>query len=493
MGSKKRFSIIFLFSIFILSSNLQPVFAEIFFPSTNFRLKGIPTFCILEANYDNIPDEIKTKWANIAKDAVIDWEKNLKDTETENNLVWDINTKIIPAGEKAPPDCNITIKFRDKPSLLTLAGLFSTSGIIEIYYLQLTYCNFVTPCYDDKTFKSDDALNTIVLHEIGHSFGLDHYVSDDDAINQKWYTGKNSPPSVMIPTIHTKPSLQIVTTNDIQKVRAIYGSEGFYAFSSESPPTPAPTPAPLPPPVTPTPTPIPPPTPTPEPTPTPIPTPEPTPTPIPTPPIIPVRPFGSLDVSSEKITIVGNQQQTVKIKGNISPEELLRGHPVILTVFRPDQSVQVLKTSITNAGNFETFLIFDKESQLGFYRITASYVNHVDKDMDVVFEVVSSDSPQNSPQSTPLSKPVLPKWIKNTAGWWSEKKIGDQEFISGIEYLIKNKIINVSSSSKSISSSSQVIPEWIRTNAGWWAFGLISEDEFVSGIKFLIEQGIIKV
>ncbi len=65
----------------------------------------------------------------------------------------------------------------------------------------------------------------------------------------------------MIPTIHTKPSLQIITTNDIQKVRAIYGSEGFYAFSSESPPTPAPTPAPLPPPVTPTPTPIPPPTP----------------------------------------------------------------------------------------------------------------------------------------------------------------------------------------------------------------------------------------
>ncbi|KKK93926.1 hypothetical protein LCGC14_2687990 [marine sediment metagenome] len=66
---------------------------------------------------------------------------------------------------------------------------------------------------------------------------------------------------------------------------------------------PAPTPAPKAAPVTPTPTPIPTPTPTPEPTPTPIPTPEPTPTPIPTPPIIPVRPFGSLDVSSEKITI----------------------------------------------------------------------------------------------------------------------------------------------------------------------------------------------
>jgi len=485
MGSKKRFSIIFLFSIFILSSNLQPIFAEIFFPSTNFRLKGISTFCILTANTDDVSDEIKTKWANLAKDAVIDWEKNLKDAETENKLVWDINTKIIPAGEKAPSDCNITIKFRDKPSLLTLAGLFSSSGIIEIYFLQLTTCNLFTPCYDDKTFKSDGAIYTIALHEIGHSFGLDHYVSDDDAINQKWYTGKKTPPSVMIPTIHTKPSLQIITINDIQKVRSIYGSEGFYAFSSESPPTPAPPSAPLPSPVTPIPTP----------TPTPIPRPTPTPTPIPTPapPIIPFRPFGSLDVSSVKITIVGNQQQTVKITGNISPEELLRGHPVILTVFRPDQSVQVLKTSITNAGNFETFLIFDKESQKGFYRITASYMNHVDKDMDVIFEVVGSDTIQNSPQISASSKPVLPNWIKNSAGWWSEKQIGDQEFISGIKYLITNKIINISPSSKSISSSTQVIPEWIRTNAGWWAFGLISEDEFVRGIKFLIEQGIIKV
>jgi len=257
MGSKKRFSIIFLFSIFILSSNLQPVFAEIFFPSTNFRLKEIPTFCILKANYDNISDDIKTKWANLAKDAVIDWEKNLKDAETENKLVWDIKTKIIPVGEKHPSDCDIKIIFNDKPNLLTLAGLFSTSGKIEIFYLGLTYCNFVTPCYDDKKLKSDGAIYTIALHEIGHSLGLDHYVSDDDAVNQKWYTGKNSPPSVMIPTIHTKPSLQIITTNDIQKVRSIYGSDGFYAFSSESPPTPAPIPAPLPPPVTPTPTPIP--------------------------------------------------------------------------------------------------------------------------------------------------------------------------------------------------------------------------------------------
>ena len=80
--------------------------------------------------------KLKQNGLILAKDAVIDWEKNLKDTESENNLVWDINTKIIPAGEKSPSDCDIKIIFNDKPNLLTLAGLFSSSGKIEIFYLR---------------------------------------------------------------------------------------------------------------------------------------------------------------------------------------------------------------------------------------------------------------------------------------------------------------------------------------------------------------------
>jgi len=37
------------------------------------------------------------------------------------------------------------------------------------------------------------------------------------------------------------------------------------------------------------------------------------------------------------------------------------------------------------------------------------------------------------------------------------------------------------------------VPDWVRNNAGWWADGLISDDDFISGIKYLVEQGIIKV
>ena len=91
-----------------------------------------------------------------------------------------------------------------------------------------------------------------------------------------------------------------------------------------------------------------------------------------------------------------------------------------------------------------------------------------------------------------MKKKTIPYWIKNNAGWWSDDKISDNDFISGIEYLIKNRIINLSSQNNN-DNSSDVIPPWIKINAGWWANGEISENEFLSSIKYLIENGIIKV
>ena len=43
---------------------------------------------------------------------------------------------------------------------------------------------------------------------------------------------------------------------------------------------------------------------------------------------------------------------------------------------------------------------------------------------------------------------LIPDWIKNNAGWWAEGEVDDETFLSGIEFLIENKIINVSSESK---------------------------------------------
>ena len=46
-----------------------------------------------------------------------------------------------------------------------------------------------------------------------------------------------------------------------------------------------------------------------------------------------------------------------------------------------------------------------------------------------------------SKEMTAKSNWKLPPWIKTTAGWWSEDKISDDDFLNMIENLVKRKII----------------------------------------------------
>ncbi|MEO2201354.1 MAG: phosphate/phosphite/phosphonate ABC transporter substrate-binding protein [Nitrosopumilus sp.] len=42
---------------------------------------------------------------------------------------------------------------------------------------------------------------------------------------------------------------------------------------------------------------------------------------------------------------------------------------------------------------------------------------------------------------------LIPEWIKNNAGWWVDGTVDDTTFLNGIEFLVENDIINVSSES----------------------------------------------
>ncbi|MBI3842318.1 MAG: hypothetical protein HY295_04130, partial [Thaumarchaeota archaeon] len=89
----------------------------------------------------------------------------------------------------------------------------------------------------------------------------------------------------------------------------------------------------------------------------------------------------------------------------------------------------------------------------------------------------------------------IPVWVKTNAKWWSEGKIGDSEFVNGVQYLIQKGIMKVpSTTSAGTSASKQIqIPDWVKNNAEWWSEDLISENDFVHGIQWLITNGIIAV
>jgi hypothetical protein len=109
------------------------------------------------------------------------------------------------------------------------------------------------------------------------------------------------------------------------------------------------------------------------------------------------------------------------------------------------------------------------------------YLGQIERNM---FRVTISEEMENSSQSY-----VVPKWIKNNAGWWRDGHINDNTFVNGIQYLIKEDIMQIPSTAQG--SGGTEIPTWVKNNSGWWADNRISDDDFISGINYMINQGII--
>ena len=98
--------------------------------------------------------------------------------------------------------------------------------------------------------------------------------------------------------------------------------------------------------------------------------------------------------------------------------------------------------------------------------------------------------PNSSAQDT-----QIPGWSKNVAGWWANGEISENEFLTGIEYLINNNIISLDSMpcGRLGTSPTESVPDWIKNNAMWWSEDLIEDTDFINGIEYLIKIRIISI
>lgn len=92
----------------------------------------------------------------------------------------------------------------------------------------------------------------------------------------------------------------------------------------------------------------------------------------------------------------------------------------------------------------------------------------------------------------------IPGWVKNVAGWWGSGIVSENEFVSGIEYLINNNIILLdfvpcNDKIQSQYGDTKSVPDWIKNNAIWWSENLIDDTDFINGLQYLIEHKIIKI
>jgi len=152
-------------------------------------------------------------------------------------------------------------------------------------------------------------------------------------------------------------------------------------------------------------------------------------------------------------------------------------------------------TDINNPGIFLTEGIDKPEFSLstsGKYKLTLAIFSH-GQDSQKTYAGIASNTFDISQGTVETPSVAIPAWIKNNAGWWADGKIGDSDFVQGIQYLIKNGIMKIPATTPGSGTGTQAIPIWIKNNAGWWAKGQISDNDFVQGIQWLITNGIMKI
>ncbi|MDC0168380.1 tetratricopeptide repeat protein [Candidatus Nitrosopelagicus sp.] len=537
--------ILLLLIIFVVCVTIGSSYAyalEYTYPTINQRLTEIPTYCAVESITDKIESSEMDEMLAKSELAVNAWREKLQNSEITNKEFWDLKFKKIGKNESVTDDCTITILFRDDPefsgSLLSKTlGAFMRNSIYIYYENQESI-------YGDKWM--DGILKTLI-HEMGHTFGLGHYTTDDNDYNRKVATRDESPPSIMFAPAHINPDLRKITDIDVQKVRLIYGSYGFHAFSEQRPSE------------------------------------------IiienPISPLDPTYPFEFTEISKNNIKLFRHQDSLMTISGQINDVVFMSGHPVFLLITNPDLSTQVLKVKPTRDGFFETYLNFNYKSLPGKYSIEFAYIDKIDQSKNITFDVEQTDIPlpsksenlniiqvsntadqffdmglygdaiknykvvmknvdkiqeplhlnalskiglalielknyekslsyfeqvyeinpdyPNIQENLKTSKLLietngkviiadsiipLPGWIKSNAGWWINGQSTDQSLLDAFEYMQNKGLIG----SYEFSNYSQShIPNWLVDIVTWWFDGKLSDEEFLKTVDYLLKQGII--
>ena len=176
-----------------------------------------------------------------------------------------------------------------------------------------------------------------------------------------------------------------------------------------------------------------------------------------------------------KITYDGNLEKSIQYQ-ELSEPTPSEPEP---TPSEPSIHFPTLKLQIPN------FPALDKSPQyyIDRYNNEQSYKSWFDSQFpnSSIYNILGYDDPVS-----------VPSWVRNNAEWWATGQINDSAFVQGIEFMLENNIIMVSTI-PSGNISNEEIPDWIRNNAHWWSQDLISEDEFVNSLEFLIQEGIITV
>ncbi len=142
---------------------------------------------------------------------------------------------------------------------------------------------------------------------------------------------------------------------------------------------------------------------------------------------------GCAIVETEKIKVnnMHSYKSTIKCEGDGIPIKAKTHH------FNTEDKWIILAYAASPSSEF------DKDASK--YDSTVSTIkiaNSIDIDYD--FKLPGEGYAESPTTKTPMDKTsAVPEWIKNNASWWASEQIDDNAFVQGIQYLVKNHIIQV--------------------------------------------------
>lgn len=533
--------------------------AEIKYEPNGVELRHNPTICSIQPVDPDLTKNELEKFDTQTQSAIDEWEQRLKDRAGKKNWSnWEINHRHFTY-DKINSDsilaCDVVVMFSKTPLTLdfwnilglAMSDYYTGKTLIEIYYSVPELCDsgerkrvgdtiyiFQEPCYGDMMVS--DQLGGVIKHEMGHGFGLGHYMSTDEDVTLEWNQGLSPTPSIMVQTSYENSDELRISTKDIDKLNDIYGNDGFILNSDEEKNLTLENPY--------------------------------------------LEEQNYVDFKNDeygftfqypdKWGVDDNVEVLGDFTGLLSITDEIESFNRSLKVGFHDQSflkgstdenifegmidneqkncndflaedfgfdcdnLILLETKSKNGENGKVYTIKsiwndgthhqiihrnfifsgDKVWEISGYGPLAPFLlNNEMMEYSInsfKFDMISipNDTPissklKNQTQIDPPSLQLdtgpddltqIPDWVRGNAGWWSQGEIGDSDFVSGIQYLIKEGIMTIPETVKSkVEGNSKDIPSWIKNNADWWSQGLITDGDFVKGIQYLVEQGIIEV
>ncbi len=425
-------------------------FATGYFQQMPIRVQHGPTICAIEPQANPNFPTIGKQLLDETEYAVIDWKTKLNQG-LGKHLVWNINLIKVLISEKNNFDytkCDITINYYPEPQKdpngfiatgITIPNFETGKTNIEIYYSDVQpnwvkkewfqdnqeYYTFVDMPYYTGRIATNTQLDSTIRHEIGHSFGLGHYILPSDRLHNI-INGLEDMPSIMIDTVTVLGVKHYdITALDISQIKSIYGDGGF-------------------------------------------------------------------DNQVEPKRQMTHQLSTDK-KSYKPGENIILDMNTGAFTEKPFGEILVIDSNNTMIENFgisglnSTILSSDKYQKNGEY--VAELINPVTGDFDFTSFTIETPSVKPDTVNQKINTTLqIPTWMKNNAKWWSQGLISDDEFTSGLQFLVSQNIVKIPSSQSSGIHSGK-IPDWVKTDAWLWSAGQMSDREFVSGLQYLADNG----